>query len=542
MLYQSFFRREDLTSYRHWSVCFTSISMMVVFWAITPFQTAIFASRTQSQYQPVSVKTAASPFLMTDQGLQLTSSFIYTANGVIWLREDLPSFTSRDYALEPIQTPDSYQSEPFTWMFSTTAYSSQLDCTPAILNQSMIQGKRPFYGFRSQDNEYCYAEFGEVTFTADCNHADKHLLYYLPYSTGLLSSRCEADSAPTALIIWAKLRNSTSDWPLEPYDISASFCQASYYSQSVVAYLSGSNHAVSSVHPTGSRVRLSKTKSTFTSFESAFVFSNGTDVLLGDYPDQTGVNLFSHLPASVCSQGILPVTSALGLSNYSIQYLDDATLRQAAFNSAFKLFFSLAVNQLYESSSIFSQSDRIAMIVTERLAFKVVRAFAILAECSLAFVAFSSLFLIALSRRRNSQLTQNLASIEDIIKLLPTNISGLREWLARDDASSKALEETVQGHMYKLEFVSKAQSTISSEPVAKAKEDKGALRKIKMLINLTAMSHFRGGATSPLQTTRAFGIGFVTFIFSSLSCLVALNVRITALDGMCAASLLNRVL
>ena len=176
----------------------------------------------------------------------MTSSFVYTANGVTWLGESLPGFVSRDYALEPIDLSSAYQSKDSIWVFSTTAYSSELICAPVILNQSLFEGSRPFYGFQDPDNEDCYVEYGDLTLTSSCDHDDPYLLHYFLFSTDLVSLRCLA-SAPTALAIWAKLRNSTyTSGLLEPFEISASFCRASYYSQPVVASVASLNFTVSS--------------------------------------------------------------------------------------------------------------------------------------------------------------------------------------------------------------------------------------------------------------------------------------------------------
>ena len=221
---------------------------------------------------------------------------------------------------------------------------------------------------------------------------------------------------------------------------------------------------------------------------------------------------------------------ALGLSNSTAQQLSNPTPRRDALDDAHKLLFNLAINKL-QSAPQHSSSDRIATFITERQAFTTIRAFTILVECSLGFVAYCSLALMVLSRKRVSHLTRNVASFEDVAELLPTDETNLRDLTSLDDAPSKVLEKAIQGGEYKLRLISGVHSTISRLSTAGTVREKPVIDETKESRSLAKTFHPESKAVWTLQMTHLFGLAFITTIAFSLIGLVVLRFRIAALNG-----------
>lgn len=104
---------------------------MFLTWGLVPLQAGIFAVETIHL-------TSSMPFLSSTEYVPankqedvISSRYIHSAHGIIWLNETLPPYMSRDYALAPFVLADKELEnvgKNQTWTAKTTLYSLDMGC------------------------------------------------------------------------------------------------------------------------------------------------------------------------------------------------------------------------------------------------------------------------------------------------------------------------------------------------------------------------------------------------------------------------------
>jgi hypothetical protein len=105
---------------------------------LVPLQAGIFAVETIH-------RTSSTPFLRStnfvpaiEQKDVVSSRYIHSAHGIIWLNETLPPYMTRDYVLAPFK-PQGMGLEQYgkneTWTANTTLYSLDVHCETPKLEQ-----------------------------------------------------------------------------------------------------------------------------------------------------------------------------------------------------------------------------------------------------------------------------------------------------------------------------------------------------------------------------------------------------------------------
>ena len=75
----------------------------MVFWIITPLQSAIFTTGVVTRALNTTMVTSSALVNMREQKAALTANFIGSAFGIAWLDEKLPPFTTNDVAFVPFR-------------------------------------------------------------------------------------------------------------------------------------------------------------------------------------------------------------------------------------------------------------------------------------------------------------------------------------------------------------------------------------------------------------------------------------------------------
>ena len=135
------------------------------------------------------------------------------------------------------------------------------------------------------------------------------------------------------------------------------------------------------------------------------------------------------------------VAFAVALSNATIQEYSQPDVRQASFNDAHKFSSVLAVNQLKGPPQVASSAQK-AIAIVNLQSIVVVRVFAILVEVILGLVSLCSFGLLAIARSR-VHLLKDPASIEDVIKLLPTDLSTFASFFKPRRSRRKYFKTTI---------------------------------------------------------------------------------------------------
>ena len=239
--------------------------MVVIFWVLTPLQSAIFATRLRTIDTHQNIRTI-SPLNQTNL---LTSSFINTAYTVTWLNETIPGFVTQDhaYAVQPFALDDRYRSEFTHWTAPTTVYWAKFACTPA--SHSVSMGNDPeFYTF--VDETGCIVQIGSLLI--EHRQGSSYILPYYWFSGNTDSTTSPSflnyptKSKPTAIVVWGEIQNVISN-NITFARVTASYCEASYFSQSANVTVASLNLSVSNVEITDQKQSIANTEFNFTDFE-----------------------------------------------------------------------------------------------------------------------------------------------------------------------------------------------------------------------------------------------------------------------------------
>ena len=107
-------------------ICFLcGITMMIIFWAITPLRSTIFGTGSVTRTRVSQMATIAAIQRIESQVYTFDSNFLMTAYGISWLDEQVPEFTMKSYAVQPLAPVQgaSIILSTETWSTSVEAYS-----------------------------------------------------------------------------------------------------------------------------------------------------------------------------------------------------------------------------------------------------------------------------------------------------------------------------------------------------------------------------------------------------------------------------------
>ena len=422
---------------RHWSVVIAWFVSTLVFCGITPLSGAVFEYHIVTHSATTSVTHTASLLPVAQQSSSFNRGFMMNAYSTLWLDQKLPSFTTLDAAFVPFQTDQQTTSAFFqsNWTAQTTMYSSSLDCQPAVVGNDS-------HGVTYANGKGCVVEEIDIDGT-------------IPDSSSLFSSyyqtECASGNTSTAFMAFSfesseppqdrkplQLQGSYA-WSDETYgtpwasywEKTVLFCEPSYSQQSVNATLTTPNMEMSNIRPLAPPQRLLNTSFDIATFESIVVSrspnQNGlqqsnTNQLKGDINETIQQIDTTQLEI----RGITDVFDniivfAVGSSQLATDAYLNASVLGTSLDSAYKLLFALAVNDLFSTDTSTSSStfNRVAGTMNgDTNAIVVVRTLAIVLEACLGLAALSTSLLLLICWSRPSQLRKDPASLSSISEII----------------------------------------------------------------------------------------------------------------------------
>lgn len=339
-------------------------------------------------------------------GLEASSQYFFTAFGVTWLDEQLPPFTTTEYAATPFK-PASGGLDRGTnesWTAVTRTYATDIDCT---LGTSVS----PTQPFNITNNAGCFIVVSPIPpFTGTRN------IQYLGIGDwggmagwNLLSGTC--DGGPHLFMgIWAEASEVwLSDSLLPPdTDISAVFCTPNYHYADSEITVDAETLLIKSIKYLGDPVP-------FTQDDGIIDIGRFETDLSTGQADVHAQQFISAVPPTGASRfqdwGLAQPTSqisyAIGLSpGRQFEDFKDPRILSEAFARAHKLLFAAFVSELHRDLPQ-EDSDKNPVLGNRRmtrLAVVVVGLFARLLEAFLAVVAACVAVLGILTYRRNASL------------------------------------------------------------------------------------------------------------------------------------------
>ena len=438
--------------------------MVVVFWLITPFQSALMGTGSVSKTKPGSLTNRSALLPLEKQYDAINIDILNSAYALAWLEQPFPSFTTANYAILPFHVGDSPAPAGLTttWTATTTKYWTELNCWAAeVQDDRTTYSHQEFYFLNGQG---CNAS--NFFDTSNTPKADYRMLY-IGYggdalSTGLLGPKCKStpDLRHQFLSIWGKVievpGSKDPDW-----NITARFCQTSYYKQQVLATVNSVTLEpdVESVSPLAEKEILSEEEFNSTAFEYMLFFGstpNGISVgnninVFADFPESITPSQTSQLNGTNLELGHSPMVGfALAGQNYTMDEYSSPDILDKAYSRAHQYLFSLTINKLLANENQFPNNT--ASVEFSLTGIVVSRTFSIVVECLLVLAACFTGVLLWCCRTAESNLAANPSSISRLLDLARNSPDILNAFQITDNADEKTLAKTFQRDRFKLSY------------------------------------------------------------------------------------------
>lgn len=328
----------------------------------------------------------------------------------MWLKQELPPFTTRHSAILPFEVdPRGYvQDSDNTWTTVTTMYSTELACKPATVMNTT-------YGTKYVDDNGCEVS---LDLPSDTNPTALYIGWHMDQAINYALSEMGCSSEQYSHNFMAYYSNNAASIVL--------FCKPSYWMEQVNATVTAPNMSVSDIIQLGSPEPLA---------DSMFNVSNLEYILGTDAVSKSGRADISDTTIAVDQKSRLRdigitgngtdgnmVGFALGTTGLDPNmYLDSKTLA-SVFEKAHQLLFALAIGTLFSANSS-NPNPRPAIVQSPTNAVTVVRVLAILVECFLGLVGVFTLALCCTSWIRPSQLGRDPDSLTAIMDMASPDLS-----------------------------------------------------------------------------------------------------------------------
>ncbi|KAK1730331.1 hypothetical protein CaCOL14_004173 [Colletotrichum acutatum] len=441
---------------RHWAVFYGGTVMVLIFWVITPLQSAILGTGPVNVRRQVNIsatevlRPASEHFGLMDVTI-LNEGYAQT-----WLNQRLPPYTTPEYTLLPFDTKSqAIQGSSTNWTGSTTKFWTQLNCWPAEVHMNGAPRK---HNHDFLNGRGCNAS--EINSYGNFENDLPYQMLYIgyPYSSWVdyyLGATCSKQSASNQfLATWGH-----SDYQKNEINLTSIFCETSYYKQPVNASVRAADLVPleKSVVPLGPREILLETEFNMTAFEhllGAGVLTTQPDGANGgtkEFP--FGRLLEQH--QQVAELGIKwPMAPMAGFaigSQKNVKTLDiyrDETSLGNAYNSTHKMLFSLALRRVLENSS--SSNTTAGNIDVELHGIIVSRVFSAIVEGMLIIVGIFTILLWLHGYRAPSRLTMDPASLGSLISLCQNSTTLLDKLAGKGALPEDALKQSFQDLRFKL--------------------------------------------------------------------------------------------
>ena len=425
---------------------------MIIFWAITPLQTAIFGTQAVILTAHESMQRRLGLLTLEEQALAVDGSIFNDAYGVTWLRQEFPAYTTAEYAILPFE-PAEYRSllPNETWAGTTTKFTTSLACWPASVNKSESPNT-----FEFDNKRGCKAQIS-LFYDSPTNNPSRstyvHGIEYIGYHESafldmwLQGPSCSQNSSHQFLAIYSGY-NVTSK---ETEKMTAMFCQPSYYKQnvSIIVFADKKQPQDSSLAPLSEVEDLTEGEFNSTALEALMSIGIPPVVATREYPNDIVLQQFFQLFDQAITWPIAPMTGfALGRTNLSLSDLSDPRMLADVFTAAHRLVFSMAVPKLVSAKTITSTDAG----KVQYLLYGVVvsRSIAIAVEVLLVAVAFLTIATLLSCRKSKSQLFGDPASLGKMFVLLKGSTALLNNFAPKDSYDDANLRQSITGQLYQL--------------------------------------------------------------------------------------------
>ncbi|OIW30379.1 hypothetical protein CONLIGDRAFT_367130 [Coniochaeta ligniaria NRRL 30616] len=507
---------------KHSLVFLAGTIMMLVFWAVTPLQSAIFGTQSVSIMKQLAASDIAQLGTPEQQLDALDSSILNTAYGITWLRQPFPAFTTATHAFVPFQPmePKVAILPDETWTAPATSLSTDLKCWPAVVDKTDLSNTFDFdngQGCKATLAPSSHGRFGNETGII-------HTVLYIGYHENaqldwyLQNPNCSTAASHQFLAIW--IAQDTKD-------MTALFCEPSYWKQSVMVTISADDKTPdeSSLIPLGDAEPLGESEFNSTAFEYLIGTGVPPKQMRRDYPRD--LKVLEQYPTLSAFNLAWPITNmvgfALGGMNYSVTDLKDDAALHDLFSAAHKKLFSAAIPSLVHSVDV-SSSTRQSTVQYTLYGVVVNRPLALTVEILLLVISILATAILRFSYRTDSVLTKDPGRMGATMAVLGDSDTLLKDFAPRDRYGDAALRRSVQGNRYKLVQTATANGDILRIEYTSISENNNASEPDP---NTVSGKPMHPQALKPLT-----GLTFVVTLLAGIIVLLYLKKQETTLGGL----------
>ncbi|KAK1965932.1 hypothetical protein LY78DRAFT_74994 [Colletotrichum sublineola] len=506
----------------HWAVFYGGTVMVMIFWLITPFQSAILGTGPVDVRRTTTVSIPELPRPASEQILPMDQSILNEGYAITWLNQTYPPYTTADYTLLPFTVDSGVEHTASTnWTGSTTKFWTQLDCWPA-----QFAPRGPYYDFL--DGRGCNAS-DIVPYGGVPSSGQIYNMQYIGYHNSAwadywLSQSCSKAAQHQFLAIWARVK-----------DVSALFCETNYFKQQVNATVSSvtKKPLEDSVVPTGPRERLPSTEFNSSAFEhllGAGVSSVELEVRR-DYP-------FGHLLEQHHQVKHLNISwPSSPLVGFAIGQMNVTTLDSFhnngflgdGFNRTHKLLFSIALRRMLASTT--SEPLTRGVVDFEQYGIIVSRLFSAIVEGLLVLVGIFTIMLWWHSHKATSRLTIDPASLGSLMSLCQNSSVLLDKFAGKGCLPDDKLQEAFQDKRFQLFCGCQSRSGKMTIKVVDTREEFYESQRLSIEPDLElSVGHY--SPVKPLALRREIGVVVILCMVGAVIALIYLKLQEQRLGGL----------
>jgi hypothetical protein len=529
---------------RHWAVVVSGSIVMLIFWVLTPLQSAIFGSGQIVIEAPANFTVASRLMPVEKQAEELDSLLLNTAMTTKYYAQPFPPFTTAEYALLPLSVRDSSVSaaKAINWTVPTTKYSTDIECWPGKAEVSTF-GPNTWHFL---DNRGCNSSIHSITLSSQSRYS---LLYmgYFPDAQAI-----DFLARPTCRGVenhFLAVMVGYNEVDPESPQMTVLFCKTSYWKQNVTVSVSVSGSPGSFVPDTDS-IKVTSAAEPLSSDEFN---STGLEYLMGsgvssvektrNFPATRLQTFVDRLNSTGLTSPVLPMVGfATAGSGFATTDFFNETLLEDLFRNVHKSMFALAFNRLQVSAPATNADEGVQGTRTFVLyGVKVSRPFSATVEGILVSVAISAIILHILCARAESKLTSDPASLGDLIRVVQNSDELVKDFAGKDGLEDMQLGQAFKKSEARFRLECSCQNPhgvmsihISTTPrrgrsISDPRRDSDR--------NTTTTGCYR--PVRPVALRKESGLAFITFLLGMLVGLIYLRIKERQLGGMCDQYLPN---
>ncbi|KAK2048923.1 hypothetical protein LZ31DRAFT_489657 [Colletotrichum somersetense] len=506
----------------HWAVFYGGTVTVMIFWFITPFQSAILGTGPVDVRRTTTVSFPEVTRPASEQILPMDQSILNEGYAITWLNQTYPPYTTADYTLLPFTVDSDVEHTASTnWTGSTTKFWTQLDCWPA-----QFAPRGPYYDFL--DGRGCNAS-DIVPYGGFPSSDQLYKMQYIGYHNSAwadywLSQSCSKAAQHQFLAIWARSE-----------DVSALFCETNYFKQQVNATVSSvtKRPLEDSVVPTGPRERLSSTE--FNS--SAFEYLLGAGVssvelqVRRDYPFGHLLEQYYQVKNLAIRWPSSPLVGfAIGQKNVTtLDSFQNHEFLGDGFNKTHKLLFSIALRRMLTGTT--SEPRTRGVVDFEQHGIIVSRLFSAIVEALLILVGIFTIMLWWHCHRATSRLTIDPASLGSLMSLCQNSSVLLEKFAGKGCLPDDKLREAFQDKWFQLFCGCQSRSGQMTIKVVDTREEFYESQRFSIEPDLSlSMGHY--SPVKPLALRREVGVVVILCMVGAVVALIYLKLQEQRIGGL----------